>query len=187
MQQSILETMYRVTIPRPTLSYSSGSNVTTQSDLNGENISFSDEWPKSKSMELINELAISTEDAQTEAAQVLSDLNISGMTLVSSEKAIISSFGNRYGIDSDRDPVGGWYLTYMRTVNGLSCVEDVNMYSSNGNDDSDYSSPVTIESIHVFISDNGIEMFKYSGALEQTAVVSDNVELLSFDKIKKIC
>ena len=168
------------------LYYSTGSSVITESYLNSGNVSFSEEGRKEQYQKMIRDLnnAVDDTQAQIQAEQLLSDLNIIGMTTVNTEKAILQSLANYDGISSNRQPVAGWYFTYMRTVNRLSCIDDVNAYLGETDNSVDYAAPVTIEKVQVFVSIDGVQSFRYNGALVQIETVSKNVTLLDFDEIQ---
>jgi hypothetical protein len=75
----------------------------------------------------------------------------------------------------------------MRDYGDCPCLSDISIYLNQRNDEvADYSAPVNIESIQVFISNEGLERFYYTGALSEDTAMARDVDLLSFSKIQDI-
>lgn len=166
------------------MAYQRGPNILTETLMNSDNFEFSSESIKDKYTRLINGLDLAEAEAKAVAEQTLSDLSMDDFTEVKAQKSILTSFNNSNGICSSRSAVAGWCLTYVRQISGVAAAYDVDAFLNSQTDTSTYSSPITVESVTVFVSNDGVDYFRYIGVLEKSADVSDNVEILSFDEMK---
>lgn len=135
----------------------------------------------------IEKCSITTEQARPVADKVIEDLGIKNMKLVKSDRAVMESFKNQFGISSNRPEIAGIQLTYMREEGGVAAdanIEDIlNAVTSSSSDD-DYSPTLFVEKIKIFVSNDGeVESFKYNGMLEEDYALSEGVTLTEFDEI----
>lgn len=132
---------------------------------------------------------ITEEEAKPAADRVIKDLGIMGFELVKSGKACLESFGNQYGIDSNREEIGGIELIYLRKLGGISVDPDIanylnamTVYDENG---TLLTAPtIAVEKIKIFVSNAGeVESFSYRAMLEESETLSEGVTLKPFGEI----
>ena len=132
---------------------------------------------------------ITETEAKLVADQLLSELGIEGMELVKSGKACLESFGNQYGIDSNREEIGGIELLYLRKVGDITVDPDIADFLNNGEVYDETGTLLTaptiiVEKIKIFVSNEGkVENFSSNGMLEESETLSEGVTLKDFDEI----
>jgi len=166
------------------MAYQRGPNILTETLMNSDNFEFSSESIKDKYTKMINGLDMAETEAKAVAEQAFSDLSIDDFTEVNAQKSILTSFNNSNGIFSSRSAVAGWFFTYVRQISGVVAAYDVDAFLNSQTDTSTYSSPITVESVTIFVSEDGVGYLRYIGVLEKSADVSDNVKILAFDEMK---
>jgi hypothetical protein len=128
---------------------------------------------------------LSREGAETALWQGLEKLGIEGFTVSMAERATLldSSETSTVGVS------GGWSFELRRNFDypvfdipyRISSVLDFGAAEGY-----DVNEPIRIEYISVFVDENGIEYFEYSGQKKVLSEVNPNVELLSFDDVQRI-
>lgn len=166
------------------MAYQRGPNVLTEALMNSDNFEFSSESIKDKYTKIINGFDMTEAEAKAIAEQTLSDLSIDDFTEVKAQKSILTSFNNSNGILSSRSAAAGWFFTYVRQISGVAAAYDVDAFLNSQTDTSTYSAPITVESVTIFVGEDGVGYFRYIGALEKSADVSDNAKILTFDEMK---
>lgn len=182
--------------------YWRGSNVQTQSwceEILEQELDFLKMYPENpdpyakKTIEhyqallaVMEEVVISPEDAQQQAQTIIDDFGIKGLTLLSSEKAVISGFEPICGVDNTMPDRSGYQFRYVRSCEGILAYEAQGSYSSSdGEEPPAYVPPFEMETLTVFVSEYGIDFVNWQGASEIVETVSDHVPLLAFDKIQQ--
>ncbi len=166
------------------MAYQRGPNILTETLMKSDHFEFSSESIKNQYTKMINDFDMAESEAKTVAEKTLSDLSIADFSEVKAQKGILTSFNNSNGVCSSRSAAAGWCLTYVRQISGMAAAYDVDAYMNSQTDTSTYSSPITVESVTIFVSKDGVDYFRYIGALEKSADVSDHVNILAFDEMK---
>lgn len=125
------------------------------------------------------------EDAEATLWQGLEKLGIEGFTVSMAERATLldSSETSTVGVS------GGWRFELRRNFDYP--VFDISYRVSSvldfgATEGYDVNEPIRMEYISVFVDENGIEYFEYSGQKKVLSEVNPNVELLPFDDIQRI-
>lgn len=89
---------------------------------------------------------------------------------------------------STRAVTGGWYLTLKRGFDGYPQLTSIVGASQNlqyGSDDAfAVNAYIPQERLHMFVSENGLQMIDYSSPKDISGLVNANVRLLPFDEVK---
>jgi len=170
-------------------SYGGGNGYTTESfyKQNEEHMFTPDveEAEKTNFEKLFSEIKIAGKEAQARAEKVLSDLEISGIKLVNAEKAVLHSWDNLWGISSNRPDTGGYIFEYMRESGGIAGFELTGWGGSRGEEPPAYAPPFPMEFVSIFVSEEGVEDFRWQGCSRVVETVSENAPLLPFEKMQK--
>lgn len=130
----------------------------------------------------IGDLPLEEADAIKIAYQMLTDLNISNLGFVSSEKA---RFLNCYSYNTLST---GWYLVFCRNDNG-AIPEDLYSYSQASPllfEQESFSEPWLPEILRVYVDTDGIKYIKWDHHYETTECLNKNVTILPFEEIKEL-
>lgn len=123
---------------------------------------------------------ITREDAKKAADQLLDSLDLSNMSLASTEAARMLD-----GILGYSTLSTGWYLTYVRNEGGGIPFDTSSVSESflQFNDDAAYASPWPQETVCVFLDETGIRFFSWRNPSEVAGIENANVKLLPFDEV----
>ena len=136
---------------------------------------------------LSKESTISLDAAKEESEQVLSDLDISGMTLLRVEKAAAKEDTVSSWYQSEEDwslAKVGYTLTYSTSVEGLAADEYI-AGSKNGMPEEVYTSPFLPERIEITLTDDGIMKFSWLNMADKESIVAENTRFQPFEEIKE--
>lgn len=130
-----------------------------------------------------------TKDEAAEMAEaLLKQLGITNMHLFSADFAKQTTGGG----DAEASNTYGYNLTFVRDVDGITCLDRTmhaappsSTQSSIGSDTRQYSRMAAPESIEIGITKNGIDHFDWTGHYDLGTKITDNVDLVPFDQIKE--
>ena len=147
---------------------------------------------------VMDSVTIPPEEAKKIAQDALSDLGVSDMVLVDCFPGIqfcsdkYKQFQmNRLNFDP-QEAKSGYTLTFSKDLGGLSgtiSTSSMMLIGSNSVPDGGvdvlfpYAPKFSIESITFFITEEGIQMFKWNDMSQQTRVVAENTVLLPFNEV----
>lgn len=143
----------------------------------------------------INQGKLDLHIGQKRAEQVLKELNIQDMVLLSAQKTLWFPNGSiPKGVDSfwfdqiwQADPnhaKAGYQYTFTRTVEGVSIDQMQGSYSWNKMEDN-YVPPFNVEKITIVVTEDGVKLFSWDGLCEEVSTIADNTNLLPFKEIEK--
>jgi beta-lactamase regulating signal transducer with metallopeptidase domain len=121
--------------------------------------------------------AITVEAARAVADKAIADLDIRGLQMTSTCRALI---GNAFGPQK-----GGYYFEYTRTLGGLTPYERRAYSVSLDEEPPAYAPPFTQENVTIGVSDEGIADFSWSGCVKTVGTVSESSALKPFDEIQQ--
>lgn len=137
---------------------------------------------------------ISAEDGEKQARQVMEELGLPAMGVSSYEKIVwfpkgaipeMESAGNSedflWQADLTRADVGYRY-TFARETRGLFMIEEGVALRTSGEV---YAPPFPVETVHVAVTEQGVQEFVWEGMSEESAVVAENTALLPFEEIQE--
>ena len=125
--------------------------------------------------ELFSTFAADKDAALEKANQVLSDLDIKDMMLVSTEKFVVQNAPEK----------SGYTLEFARQAGGIPVYELRSGGYSKDEEPPAYTSPIGEETVSVRVSKDGIEGFNWRGQSRVVETVSENAKLLPFEDIQK--
>ncbi len=125
--------------------------------------------------ELFDTFAADKDATLEKANQVLSDLDIKDMMLISTEKFVVQNAPEK----------SGYTLEFARQAGGIPVYEIRGGGYSKEEEPPAYASPIGEETVRVWVSKDGIEGFTWSGPSRVVETVSGNVKLLPFEDIQK--
>lgn len=126
-----------------------------------------------------------TEEEAIQAAQsFLEELGITGMAVKEMYKAYYYSSYSGYDPRSEPE-FGGYYIMLMREFGGMMPI-NIESYGMGQEDKFEVSPPVKAETMRIAIDENGnILTFSWSKPIEIVEVLTEHVEILSFEDIMK--
>ena len=124
---------------------------------------------------LFDTFAADKDAALEKANQVLSDLDIKDMMLVSTEKFVAPDVPEK----------SGYMFEFARQAGGIPVYDLRNGGYSKDEEPPAYASPIGEETIRLWVSKDGIEIFTWIGQSRVVETVTDNVKLLPFEDIQK--
>lgn len=137
-----------------------------------------------------------TETGEMQAKQLLTDLGAEEMSLASVEKVLWFSKEDyaegmgKIGESDDfwwaADPADaecGYQYTFSREIGGLNVLEGDSAVTERTEEM--YSPPFPVETITVTVTESGVKAFVWKGMSEEVKRITENTELLSFDKIQE--
>ncbi len=124
---------------------------------------------------LFDKIQITQEEAQNMAQQVIDDLDIKDIVLVTAEKAV----------SIDVPEKCGYRFTYARQSGGIPAYKIEGGGYSLEEEPPVYSPPFTEETVRIDVSPDGIESFSWGGCAKVVETVSDNAALLPFEDIQQ--
>ncbi len=140
--------------------------------------------------------AFDRDAGEEQARQVLADLEIDGMSAGAKERILWFSdadypkgevmAGNALDVFWIADPAKaefGYSYTFSREIGGLNVTAGSSSVSETTDDM--YSPPFPVETITVTVTESGVKGFVWEGMMEEAKTVTENTELLSFEKIQK--
>ena len=138
-------------------------------------------------MGTIPKLSMTEKIAQNEIDSLMSILNLEYMSIHSIEKAKCLDYTDNLYYQYNEDSYQfGYYVTLVRNIDGIPGIKDGTVIY-NVDDQFAYTAPLYPEEARLFISENGeIRSFCYTNPKILTEKLYDNVELMSFEKIKDI-
>ena len=126
--------------------------------------------------ELFDTFAADKDAALEKANQVLSDLDIKDMMLVSTEKFVVQNAPEK----------SGYTFEFVTHAGGIPVYEFRGGGYSKDEEPPAYTSPIGEETVSVRVSKDGIEGFNWRGQSRVVEMVSENVKLLPFEDIQKV-
>ena len=147
-----------------------------------------DERDASLSQTTLKETSISEREAIAAAEKVLTDLQIEGMALSSVTRAEMQKMGSFAGMYSTYES-SGYNLIYTRSCDGISFVDTTTGGVYDIADRSsqeympEYSAPWFLEMIMIYVDENGVSRFSWSGYAEIGEKLSENAALLPFEEV----
>ena len=131
-----------------------------------------------KQRDFEGDFPISREDAIAQARAAVEALGADNMEVDFADKACC------YHAYQYQPPISkGWEVVFTRHNNGLPAhfVDGADLWS---NEDAPVlGAPWYAERINVFVNENGVAFFEWHGAGQQTKIILENVEILSFERI----
>ncbi len=125
--------------------------------------------------ELFDTFAADEDAALEKANQVLSDLDIKDMMLISTEKFVVENAPEKSGYTFEFVRQAGGIPVYGFGSGGYHADEEPPAYSS----------PIGGETVRLRVSKDGIVGFSWSGQSRAVETVTDNVKLLPFEEVQK--
>ena len=156
---------------------------------------------KEKFRDLLNQFqatleqeTFSKEEGQKQAENVIKDLNIPEMSLLSTDKILWfpeeAAPDDRYGKSDDfywqadlKNAKIGYRYDFTRSYGGISADASIGGATKDTTDT--YTAPFPIEMVSMIVTDDGVKSFSWKGMCEEVAVIAENVNLLPFDGIQK--
>ncbi len=138
-------------------------------------------------MDMIEEVAITEEDATKAAQKLLAELGTGEMAADRLEMAQrYACLSNDYSAQfSDEAVSKGYLIRFVRNIGGLRGISDTGasmMYY----DDYDYKAPIYPEEIWVYVNEAGVtQAFGWRYPLQIKEAITQNAGLLPFDKVKQ--
>lgn len=127
------------------------------------------------------------EEAARQAEALLDRFGITGMHLFSTRFAKQTTGGG----DAEESDTYGYNLTYVRDVDGITCLDWVAYAAASSSDATEaapeggqFSRMPINECIKIGITKNGINHFSWEGHFDVGEKITDNVALLPFDEIQ---
>lgn len=123
--------------------------------------------------------SITIEQAEETLNAFLQKIQLDGFTTESVTAARYFAFLTREEISQ------GWYFVLMRTY-GYHAVDTYNLSDSRFQfEDTAYSQPWERETLKIYVSENGVELFQWTCPMEIIGIASQNVELLDFEQVQQ--
>ena len=129
---------------------------------------------------LAAEINLPEADAADMAQKVIADLGIQNMQLTNTERVLIDPFSASSGSDK-----GGYVFEYIRQNGGIPGYWRRSWSSNEDEEPPAYREPFIPEVIEIVVTDDGVQRFCWSGCAQVIETVSDNVEMLPFEKIQE--
>jgi hypothetical protein len=120
--------------------------------------------------------------AETEAKQIAKKMGLDNAIIVSKNIGSLMVNGPREILNENQC----YIFNLSKTINGIPFTHVDSASGEFMSDDKPYAPPVIQESIEVHINDSGAVYFSWENPYEATENISENVELIEFDEIKKI-
>ena len=140
--------------------------------------------------EVLNGLSITLDEAKTIAENKLSELGITDVELYNikvSNMFYVSPSADNQDIESECQ---AYNFVYVKTYSGINVLNlTSNMIIVQEGNDTDvaaYSAVLYPEMISVEVDDSGIVFFNWVNPTYSDDIISENVELIDFEKIKEI-
>lgn len=141
-----------------------------------------------------NQETITLDEGQKQAEQVLKDLGIQDMTVLSTQKALwfpkgaytetlYSGFEDDLPEADIEQAKSGYIYTFTQTVGGLSVDQMDRSYLLNETEGS-YSPPFDTETVDILVTEDGVQSFSWEGMCEEVTTVAENTNLLPFEEIQ---
>lgn len=136
------------------------------------------------------------ETGEKQARQVLADLEIDDMSTASEERILwfsdenypkgevmVSNALDAFWMADPTKAEFGYSYSFSRAIGGLNIISGSSVISEKTEDM--YSPPFPVETITITVTESGVKGFTWSGMMEEVGTVTENTELLSFDKIQE--
>lgn len=137
---------------------------------------------------------IDEKDGQVQAEQVLEDLDIGNMELLSSEKILwfptgaypeqdYPGFGEDFMWQGDLEQAeAGYQYIFSPFVGGIPAREQYGTIAENTT--ASYIPPFPVEMVIITVTKDGVKSFSWEGMTEEVKRIADNTQLLPFDIIQ---
>ncbi|MHB1313936.1 MAG: DUF6034 family protein [Christensenellales bacterium] len=129
-----------------------------------------------------NGLTITKQEAEAKGLEAVEQLGFQNMQIVSEN--VGGLILNDPSHVSDKDQCYIFYLS--RTIGGIPFTYVGRAEGGYMSDEQPYAPPVNQEKIEIHVNDGGIVYFFWESPYETSEVVSDNVQLLDFEEVKRI-
>lgn len=144
--------------------------------------------------ETLEQEIFSKEEGQKQAENVIKDLDIPEMSLLSTDKILWfpeeAAPDRRYGESDDfywqadlENVKIGYRYEFTRSFGGISADSSIGGAAKDTADT--YTAPFPIEMVSIIVTDDGVKSFSWQGMCEEVAVIAENVNLLAFNDIQK--
>lgn len=144
--------------------------------------------------ETLEQGMFSKEEGQKQAENVIKDLDIPDMSLLSTDKILWfpeeAAPDRRYGESDDfywqadlENVKIGYRYEFTRSFGGISADSSIGGAAKDTADT--YTAPFPIEMVSIIVTDDGVKSFSWQGMCKEVAVIAENVNLLAFDDIQK--
>lgn len=135
--------------------------------------------PREPKGTMLNNVKISKQDARGLAESILHDIELDYFSLASIEKARL--FDDR----SSKTHSEGWYLVFGRGDGGYIPLNLTDYADSIYRKvTAEYAAPWSLESLQMYIDENGLQLLDWSNPLKITQTVDKNIALLDFSDIQ---
>lgn len=142
----------------------------------------------------LNQAPFSEEEGKKQAKKVLSELNISGMKLSSTDKILwfpkgaipdkqsVGLFDDLFWQGDLEKAKAGYLYVFSPSIDGIS-VGQVNGVVTEKTENA-YAPPFPVETITIAVTEDGIVRFRWRGMAKETKVIAENTKLLPFKEIQ---
>lgn len=147
----------------------------------------SNEYSESKKL---NGISITLKEVQQIADETITKMGIMGVDLIDIKVANIFTVKPSIDVKFVESDKQAYEFVYERNYNGINVTDFVSLMMIDQKDyDGDteqYSAVLDPEKLIIWVDDSGIVYFQWKNPTYSDGTISENVELIGFDKIKEI-
>ena len=140
--------------------------------------------------DILNGISISCQEAQQIADKAISDMGITGVELKNVNTLNIYEVKPRMNKDISESDKQAYEFVYEKTYNGIPVTyfdsRMVTEQTEEGTDSEAYSAVLEPERLKIRVDNSGVILFNWKIPTYSDGVITENVELLDFEKIKEI-
>lgn len=144
---------------------------------------------------IMNQEQISPDEGEKQAKELLTELGIKNISLLSRQKTlwfpkgtlqgvgILSSFDYTWQADLEKVKAGYEY-TFSPTVNGLP-INQLSLSATSDKSETSYAPPFPVETVTIVVTEDGIQLFIWDGMSDRVSTVAKNTSILPFKGIQE--
>lgn len=141
----------------------------------------SNEYSESKKL---NGISITLKEAQQIADETITKMGIMGVDLIDIKVANIFTVKPSIDVEFVKSDKQAYEFVYERNYNGINVTRFDSLMMIG--DTEQYSAVLDPEKLIIWVDDSGIVYFQWKNPTYSDRAISENVELIGFDKIKEI-
>ncbi len=138
--------------------------------------------------------AFSAEEGQKQAEQVMKDLGVPEMELLSADRTLwfpeeempdvrYAEPGDFFWQAKPEEARAAYRYVFTRAYGGISAERAGGSAAEEAADS--YTSPFPVETVSITVTEEGVKAFSWTGMCEEEAVIAEHVKLLPFDSIQE--